>query len=300
MQRVFTIAALVSLLVTPARSEPCQLHQAAAIDMDIEGSGRLVVPMAISGQPVKLLVDTGGYASMLTDSTVDRLGLQREPIRAGIVRMFGGERIMKSVTAHEILLGGLRATTLNFLVLPDHDISPDTNGSLAPDILRGYDVDFDFANAKLNLFAPTTCSGNLVYWTDAPSAEVPFSIDDSGHIRFDVTLDGATFDATLDTGASDSVLDLEAARHAFHLEDGNPALKNMGEGRYGTSYSYPFRALTFGGIAVNNPNLRLLSRSDTHLGGSTRLLLGIDIIRHLHMYVAYRQKRLVVTAASAH
>ncbi|MBV9420424.1 MAG: hypothetical protein JO348_11685, partial [Alphaproteobacteria bacterium] len=94
--------------------------------------------------------------------------------------------------------------------------------------------------------------------------------------------------------------DLEAAQRAFRLSGDNPALKNMGAGRYGVMYRYPFRTLTFGGVAVNNPDLPLISRADSHIGEGTQLFLGIGIIRQLHMFISYQQRRIVVTAASAH
>jgi hypothetical protein len=44
-----------------------------------------------------------------------------------------------------------------------------------------------------------------------------------------------------------------------------------------------------------------VSDSVSHLFDSeTKLILGMGILRQLHIYIAYREKKLYVTAASAH
>ncbi len=42
-------------------------------------------------------------------------------------------------------------------------------------MMWNYDVDFDFAVGKFNLFSKDHCDGQVVYWTRSPVAVVPFS-----------------------------------------------------------------------------------------------------------------------------
>ncbi len=94
--------------------------------------------------------------------------------------------------------------------------SQNIDGTLAPDLLRNFDLDFNFAIMTLNLFRPHTCEGRAVYWTRGYIA-LPMDILKSGHARIDVTLDNENMDA-IRTGASLSVMTLNSARHYFDLD----------------------------------------------------------------------------------
>ena len=65
------------------------------------------------------------------------------------------------------------------------------DGTLAPDLLRNFDVEFDFASHTMNLFRPHSCDGKAAYWTGQYIA-IPMEITPAGHTRVDVTLDGET------------------------------------------------------------------------------------------------------------
>ena len=283
-----------------ADDESCHLTRVAQLDMMIDGSGRIDVPMQVGGQTLNLMIDTGGVNSMLDQSTVETLGLHPEIFNSVRVVGFGGIHIDRFVTAHDISFGGLQAHSMQFLVMPRGRMAPDVQGLLGPDILRAYDDDFDFANAKFSLFQRAHCSGNLVWWTDAEHSEIPFSIDGAGHIQFYVELDGKKVRVWLDTGASGSVLSLEEAEDLFGIDEKSPALRPLRETANGHTYKYPFKAMTFGGVTVNNPDLVLMSRDDSKLPGAAPMLLGIGILRQLHMYISYREEKIFVTAATAH
>ena len=55
-----------------------------------------------------------------------------------------------------------------------------------------------------------------------------------------------------------------------------------------------------GFLIVNNPEIVLRSRADIKLGDVPNMLVGISVLRQLHLYISYRQERIVVTPASAH
>ena len=282
-----------------AWAEPCALNEVASLDMSIDGDGHAAVPVSIAGSPFTLAVDTGSFSSMLSASAVNALGLHPDYFDNVEVHMYGGARISQFVVVTDLVIGRLRASRVKLLVLPDSEVSNGMQGLLAADILRGYDDDFDFANAKLNLFEQSRCDGNLVYWTDDPAAEIPFKVDDVGHIEFTLSLDGKDIRATLDTGAADTVLDLETAERLFGLDEKDPNLVVHHPGTDDRYYTYPFKTLTFGGVAVANPRLVLIPRG-SHVYDGPEMLLGMGVLRRLHMYISYRQRKLVVTAAAAH
>ena len=303
--RRFTLA-LVALagLSAPcaaADNEPCTLTRAASLDVSTDSSGGQVVPMTIGGRTANLLVDTGGIDSMLTQSFVDSLHLRVAPLpRGNRVVMFGGYRLDRFAVGHDIDFGGLKAPYKEFIIMPNGNLPDGIDGTVAPDILRAYDDEFDFAAAKLNLFLPNHCQTNMAYWTKSEHAEIPFEQDHFGHISFSVTLDGKKIRATFDTGTSRSVLTLEEAEDLFAFKQGDPQLQTLRATDTGHVYKYPFKTLNFSGVSVANPDLELISRKDEGMPGEPELILGMGILRQLHMYIAYKEQALYVTAASAH
>jgi predicted aspartyl protease len=291
----------MGLLLAPSAQaqDACNLKRAAALDMSFDESGRISVPMAVGGQNINLLVDTGGIDSMLTEATVRTLGLQRGMLPAGYrVTVYGGTHIRQFASARDIVLGGLQAAQMRFLVIPDGLMSTELNGTLAPDVLRAYDDDFDFANAKLNLVSPDHCRGLVVYWTHGDYAQIEFATDDVGHLTIPTQLDGKTVKTDIDTGSSTSVFSLEFAESLFGIAPNSPDLKPLGGGS--KAFVYPFKTLVFGGVTVINPRILLMPDSASRMGDDSRLILGMNVLRQMHMYVAYQEKKLYVTAASAH
>ena len=283
-----------------ADNEACNLVRAASLDMSTDSSGGQVVPLTLSGRTLNLLVDTGGIDSMLTESVVDSLKLRVAPFPDRRVVMFGGYRLNRFAVGHDIDFGGLKAPCKEFIIMPEGHLPDGLDGTLAPDILRAYDDEFDFAGAKLNLFLSNHCQTNMTYWTKSEHAEIPIEQDHDGHISFFVMLDGKKIRATLDTGASRSVLNLEEAEDLFGFTQSDSKLKTLAKTDNGYTYMYPFKTLNFSGGSVANPDLTLFSTRDEGMSGGPALILGMGILRQLHMYIAYREQALYVTAASAH
>ncbi len=108
----------------------------------------------------------------------------------------------------------------------------------------------------------------------------------------------------LDSGSPVSLLGMGAAGRMFDLDEKSPGVVPAGTlsggagGQIG-AYAYPFKSLTMGGLAVANPKILL---SDTHSFGKDRAqgLLGMNVLRRLHLYFAYRERELYISAASPH
>jgi predicted aspartyl protease len=302
-RRLLLCATLAAMLPAAAQAADddgaCHLLRITSVDMSISVASHITVPLSVGGQDLTVAIDTGAISTMITQSVVDQLGLHPETFDSIRITVFGGRRIDHMVTAHDIVFGGLRARDMPFLVMPNDILTGDIQGLLAPDIMRAYDDDFDFANMKFSLFQPSHCDGSLVYWTKDASSEIPFKVDQVGHIGFPVTLDGQEINVHLDTGASKSVIELEMAERLFNFDEKDPRLVKLGRTKTGYTYKFPFKTLSFGGVTVLNPDLVLVSNDDSHMYDG-RGLIGIGILRQLHMYVSYHQHKLFVTAASAH
>ncbi len=297
------LAAMCTLSGTAVLAgEPCRLIEAASLDMGTDRSGGVYVPMSIAGRDENLLVDTGGIFSTLKSSVVDDLGLRRQPIDTFRVRMtmYGGYVISHYVDAHDIKLQNLSTDWMTFLVMPD-DSQPEFAGTLAPDIMGHYDVELDFAKGKFNLFLHDHCEGVVVYWTRQPHVAMPMHIDDAGHITLTALLDGKEVEAMLDTGSPQSMLSLESARSIFGWDDKTADLKPIGPPSPDPAkreYRYPFHTLTFEGISDLNPYIVVVPDALSKQHGGPPLIIGMGILRQLHLYLAYKERKIYATAAA--
>jgi predicted aspartyl protease len=289
-------------LASPAfADDACHLVRMAAFDTNIDAAGGVYVPITISGQSVNLLIDTGGIFTMLTEQSVQRLGLSKHNTFGSGEEMFGGRKIEFYVDTNDVNLGGLKADHMPMQVIPDGFLSGEIGGTLAPNILRHYDVDFDFADAKFNLFAQDHCPGKVVYWTARPPAVIDIGIDRDGHIDLPVEIDGKQVRAALDTGSSRSLMSLELAKSLFDIDGKDPKLTPVKGNAGAPAFHYPFATLSMHDVTVHNPDIVLVSDAVSHLpDDAPKLILGMGILRQLHLYIAYKERKVYVSSASAH
>ncbi len=266
----------------------CSLHRLAGLDMQTIPDGRVTVPVQLEGHDYRLMIDTGGFINTVSPTVVKQEGYH--PIRTPAVsRGMGLSKLDSYVTVKDFAIGRSHGKGFEFYV-DDFD-NNFADGTLAPQVLAAYDLDLDFGHGKLNLISPDHCPGNVVYWATA-AAEVPIEIKDKTHIRVPVTIDGKQIMATVDTGSHTSFITMRAAKRYLDVDEKNPALKLRGNlavnGMVGPVYNYPFQSLSFGAVTVNHPHIEMVA--DKVWSGDD-LLLGIGILRQLHLYIAYKEGR---------
>lgn len=300
IQIAFASLALLLLSVTPAWADACRSPQHTSFVLETDWYGGVYVPVGIAGQRMKLLVDTGGATSMLTDSTVASLGLAPQPIRTHRVTMYGGLQLTNFVRVGGVQVGGAPINPSTFYVMPDNRIPYALSGTLAPDFLSRYDVEFDFANARMNLFPQGACDDHA-YWTNGPSGSVITAPNDTNHIIAAVEIDGQKVMALFDTGASRSDLSLETAQRMFGAAM-NPSTLRPATGADAEPglYSHPFHTISIGGVAITNPDIVLVPDAISRRPPRTpRLVLGMGVLRRLHLYISYSRHTLTLTQAGA-
>ncbi|HEY4076090.1 MAG TPA: hypothetical protein VGM26_04080, partial [Rhizomicrobium sp.] len=59
-------------------------------------------------------------------------------------------------------------------------------------------------------------------------------------------------------------------------------------------YNYPLQNLSFGDVNVKNPRIQIVADK---VWDQSDLLLGIGILRQLHLYIAYKEKKMYITPA---
>jgi len=230
----------------------------------------------------------------------------------------------KSVDIESLKIGANEAKHFHLMVGDPTNMSKYADGVLAGDLLMLFDVEFDFAKGKLNLFSQNHCPGKVVYWTQSGYAEIPFHFQNgpmqaNDHIDFNMTLDGHELLSELDTGSSWTWIRHKTASQIFGLEDTSPGMKrDPNSTDNAPAFMKQFDLLQLGGVAVKNPEVYIFtdhfedafhmahsekSRDDPIYGASVSLeamTLGMNVIRKLHLYVAYKEHTIYVTAADAH
>jgi hypothetical protein len=313
-------AVLAAVVPLPAGAAECvpltliaHLELQAAIDTKEE-----YVPVTIQGVPKLMLLDTGGAMTEVTTEAADELHLVRRQGNFRLYNIYGesSDRFAEGSLA----IGPLKADRVALAIAPgSHVFGEDFElaGVLAPDILKHYDIDVDFGSDKMNLFSPDHCPGKVVYWKADAVAVVPMHVLQSGHIMVPVLLDGQSVTAILDTGAFHTTLALPVAESQFHLKLGSsdaPRTGNLTGKPNSAVYRHVFATLAFEGIAVKNPQVEIIPDllhqvaadaaapvTGTHIGdprkreGDASMVIGMSILRHFHIYIAYQEQRLYVT-----
>jgi predicted aspartyl protease len=310
------MAACALLMTSQAAAADCRLKLLTSLEMSYDAGGRPLVPAIIQGQDVRLLIDTGGVFGALTWRAVDQLKLRRDHI-SGALQIFqlNGERAKYMAHVDDLRLGKLVSKEYPFIVLPPDAGPSDAVGYLAPDTLSTYDLEFDFSARKLNLISPEHCKGQVVYWTQQPYVALPLRVDRSHQIYVEASIDGQSVEALIDTGATNSVLRLDEADAVLGRPLRSSELVHAGTGTDNgfDFYKYPFKLLAIGGIAVQNPDLVIatdklgavrqfeeIDRNGEDALHAPPMILGMNVLRKLHLYIAYKEETLYATGADAH
>jgi predicted aspartyl protease len=201
---------------------------------------------------------------------------------------WGGWPVRQVTDVSEFGLGRLKSPNTPFMVLNEAAIS---DGLLGADFLYYFDLDFDFAKAKLNLISPDHCKGKVVYWSKGDYGVVPFEYDTQRKIALSVVLDGKKLNAVLDTGASVTVMSLETAASLFDWDE-----DDIVKGRQ----KPVFASMAFGSVVISHPAITLVSDKESVLLGSRqpKMIIGMDVLRRLHLYISYKEKMIYVTPAT--
>ncbi len=318
---LFAISIGTMASATSALAAECKpLGRIASLDIKMLPSGRPAVDVTVGDTPETFLIDTGGVISMVTPRTVRELKLTTTRARDRVLlEGVNGAASDQMAQLPSITIGNLRQQGPYFYVLPGKDDPNDTRkpefaGIIAPEFLQHFDVDFDFAQGKMNLFSPDHCAGKDVSG-QSPSLHIfPESIDSGGHITFRMELDGKRVSAMMDTGASTSTLNLNVARQAFNVDVNAPDVEKTGElrGNYTANiYQRRFKTLAVEGVVVTEPMITLLpdmmsKTSEARPTGSLvrgdpqfpNVILGMTTLGKLHVYVAYGERKVYITVAN--
>jgi Aspartyl protease len=313
---VFRLAfALLLLAGTAAHAETCapaRLLSSVPLHSAEPESNIRTVPVSLNGQTRDMILDTGGAVTQLSRSVVAELGL---PVWRGGAAVYdiNGRVSHYFATVEDFGFGELRRTDAALMIWPEE--KRPYAGELAQDMLQPYDVDVDFAKGLLTLYAKGHCPGPSG-WTPLVRVEMR---NKGWHLHIPVTLDGHVYDAIFDTGSRHTIMRLPAARRDFGLGTGTGDMRLYGAingDAFLNGYLHGFRQLSFGGMSFDRPDVLIVpdimnrnadtspmarNRAYRHNADLTlpELSLGMDVLKHLHLYLSFGEQALYVAPADA-
>ena len=328
--------AVLACLSSPALADDCSvLKEVASIDMTVGTAGRYLVPVSINDKPQNMLLATAGGITSLRQDGANAMGLR--PIDDSRIKLLSGNgNASQSYVTTNFRLGTIQLPRLDVIVMPNTgNGTPPFVGNLAGDLLKLYDVEMDFANRKLNFFTKDHCPGKVIYWKASAYAMLPITLqlptgdtsrtgfrlytNRGSHIYVPISMNGKDLKAALDTAALTSTMSTDTAKYMFGVTADSPGaapLESPDGNPEHRPFTYTFPSLTFDTVTVTNakflvyPNLTgakdpnndfrtdtRLHRIDDGIGGATTI--GLDVLRKLHLFVAYSEGKLYITPASA-
>jgi hypothetical protein len=319
---VFAIS--LSTVALPAVAQECKpLNVLIATEMRPE-RGVPTIPVTIGDVAKKLTVNTASVFSELSQPAIKEMNLNTLQARVRLLNN-AGQRSDRYVILPSLGIGGAKSDAVKFMVSPapgpmnPNDAS--VAGVLGPDIMQNYDVDMDFVAQRLQLISPDHCEGKVVYWTAPTVAIVPMRLAADGKAVIFVNLDGKRLEAVLNTGQVNTTMNLNIAEDRFKVDVNAPDVKQVGQVGGNASakvYRRQFQSLTFEGVTITNPEIIMvpdevralmpnknrpatgsLTRGDTVTSGLADLTLGMSTLRRLHVYIAYRERKVYLSEAAS-
>ena len=291
------------------------LKQINSIDL-IPGPNRALVPVTLNGVSKLFLLDTGGDVSGINGATAKELNLTELDSNLKMLDLYGNAS-KKFVRIAEFTIGRQKGTDLNMIIEPNPDFGKGTRyvGIFAADLMGRYDVELDFGAGKMNYFSPDHCEGHVVYWQPTALAVVPIKFL-KRHIRLPVKLDGHELRAEIDTGSTGTNMTAAAAKRVFDIEPETQGNVSLHAHDMPGIFGHIFSTLDFEGVAVANPHIAirpaLVGSKDANNGLQTGsfikhvddlddqpdLLIGMDILKKLHLYIAFDERNIYISPAT--
>jgi predicted aspartyl protease len=305
------------ILQSPAWAEDCgPLKQVNSVDL-VSAPNRALVPVSINGIPKLFLLDTGGDVSQINGEVADELKLTQRDSNLKLLDMYG-RASTKMVRIEKFTLGRQSGEDINMAIQPNPNFGKGTRyvGLFGPDMMGRYDIEIDFGTYKMNYFLSDHCAGRVVYWPHAALAVTPMTFH-RRHIRLPVKIDGKELNAEIDTGATNTTMMGEAAKRLFDIVPESPGNVPLNAQGMAAAFGRVFSTLDFEGVAVKNPHIVIVpdlvgskdpnnrTRTDTRakmvddLEDRADMLIGMDILKKLHLYIAFGESRIYISEASA-
>jgi hypothetical protein len=320
----------VGLFATAALAQACNkpLSLRNEVQMTSANGGPSSIPVKINGTDQKLTLATAGTTTQLNALGVKALKLETRNGKATLSNPGGEPRLMDEVTIADFTMGTMHGSNVTWLTPDQSGRGGGGGGDDAPkdvpvglfslNYMMSYDVDADFGSDRLRFFAQDHCPGGVLYWkADSAVGVAPITVD-NGRVTVPVMLDGKALTGVIDTASTTSHLYAVVAQRVLGVELGSDkAPADRPSRAFGGDQSYTYTGtlsigpLSLPGSAVMvSPNLANKgggpaveaanrSRGIQFAMAHPEVVIGMDVLRKLHVYMAFGENKLYATTTTA-
>ena len=285
--RMLTGAALSMVALTGGQAQDCSHSPLVELPMLPNDDGTPIVSILIDDRPHDVLLDTGGFWSLIGPPFARQYGSRRSAVEGRLGLQ--GVRLNRAVRVPSIQIGSLKIPDVDFFEEPEGYIN--TAATLGANWLSRMDVEIDPAAKKVTFFPSNRCRSEIVSWPHSDLAELPVKIDRGQHlITIPLELDGQEIRALIDTGSPETFLSARAAKQLFGIE-ADPSATETNFDRAGKArevYRRRFHSLKMGDIVFRDPWLIIAPM----INGDPDIILGMHDLSSLHLYFAYGENKL--------
>ncbi len=319
MRAILAAAAILVSLTATASAQQCKpLKRYGQIPFQTDEGAHIYLPVSIGDFQSKMMLDTGAFWSMLRTDLVTQLGLStKENFNLNLFDS-GGNKIDRSTMISNFSLSGLRFGEAEFFVSGLFADSPLTEraGLLGQNLFTQVNLEIDYATKTISLFSQDHCPGDGVYWSNEA---VVLKYEREGARRKQVAsrlktgidkrqidepivsaeLQGKPVTVLFDTGATFTSMNQDYAKRVFNITPQTPGAEPaggvfVGSGARIPTWRYTFKELVISGIRFQNIPVLL-----GDFKGGAAVTLGMNEMKHLRIYFAFKEGAIYVTAADA-
>lgn len=271
-----------------AHAADCTHAPLAELPLIPNDEGTPVVSLRIDGTPRNVLLDTGGFWSLIDPSIARDYSIHR----SRVIGQLGlqGIPLTRAVTVPMIEIGGKTFRDADFFLEP-RGYTP-TAATLGANWLGSLDVEIDPASGKAVFYPSSHCRDDIGRWPHSELAALPITVDPAQRlITIPLELDGKPIKALIDTGSSETFLSARAAKDLFGIEAPETvAPQNEFESTGGArrNYRHHFNTLRMCDVVFKDPWLVIAPVA----GNNPDMILGMHDLGSLHLYFAYREGKL--------
>lgn len=320
-RRRFAFALVLIGPALAARAEDCAparlLAEVRMQDAEPESNIR-TVPVSLNGTTRQMVLDTGGAITQLSSDTIEELKLPTLPSGAAVYDI-NGRVSRRFAMVKDLTFGHLHRGDAALMVWPEP--KRPYAGELAQDLLQPYDVDVDFRTGLLKMYAKgpkdtkDQCPGPSGWM---PSARTMMN-NKGWHLHIPVMLDGHAYDAIFDTGSRHTIMRWPAVRRDFDLRPDSPGMtpyRAINGDPLLDGHLHTFGKLSFAGITFDQQEVLIvpdvmnrnadrspIADNPTHHHNEGLILpelsLGMDVLKHLHLFLAFGEQALYLAPEEA-
>ncbi len=297
--RSFVLISLVAAMLFPASvstgyAKDCKLVQLAELPIIANASNNPLVTVQFGGQPRTMLIDTGGYWSLLSPEA----GASFPRRITGILGFLGvgGFPLNSFATVSTVEIGPIKVDNVQFALTPQGYLKSD--GTLGANFLKAVDVEIDPLRSVVSLFSQDHCDGQVAYWPHDELAVIPMEIS-RGQITIRMKLDGEDIRALIDTGTEETLLNARTAKRLFNIDGPDDHANQTAQAHQNPTgvraYRRQFKSLEMDGIAFKNPWITIALMSDR----MPDMILGMHHLSGLHLFFAYGEEKLYASGVQS-